>query len=151
MKKIQGYIVVDDDATNNMICEFTIKRMDKEADIKMFTLPEEALASIKKEYSTTSKIIPTVLFLDVNMPSMTGWEFLDVFMQFDKYIKEQFTIFILSSSIEDFTAKAGRYTFIKGFISKPLKLENLEEIKRDLLKSSAELQSCNLLKKLGNL
>lgn len=132
MKK-QRYMVVDDDATNNMICEFTIKRMDKEADIKMFSIPEEALASIKEEYSSTSEALPTVLFLDINMPSMTGWEFLDVFLQFDEWVKDQFTIYILSSSIEDFTEEAAIYPFIQGFISKPLKITNLEGIRKDML------------------
>ena len=132
MKK-QRYMVVDDDPTNNMICEFTIKRFDKEAEIKTFSIPEEALASIKMEYSTTSEALPTVLFLDVNMPTMSGWEFLDVFMQFDEWVKGQFTIYILSSSIEDFTKKAEIYPFIQGFLSKPLKLTHLEEIREELL------------------
>lgn len=127
----QRYMVVDDDATNNMICEFTIKRFDKEADIKVFSLPEDALAVIKEEYNTTPEAIPTVLFLDVNMPTMTGWEFLDVFMQFDEWVKSQFTIYILSSSIEDFKEEARIYPFIQGFLSKPLKISNLE-IMREL-------------------
>ena len=118
-------MVVDDDATNNMICQFTIKRVNKEADIKMFLNPEEALASIKEEYSSAREVLPTVLFLDINMPTITGWEFLDVFLQFDEWVKDQFTIFILSSSIEDFTEKAEIYPFIQGFLSKPLKLPHL--------------------------
>ncbi len=133
MRKKQRYMVVDDDATNNMICQFTIKRVNKEADIKMFLNPEEALASIKEEYSSAREVLPTVLFLDINMPNMTGWEFLDVFLQFDEWVKDQFTIFILSSSIEDFTEKAEIYPFIQGFLSKPLKLTHLEEIREELL------------------
>ena len=128
MKK-QHYMVVDDDTTNNMICEFTIKRFDNEAEIKVFAIPEDALAFIKKEYHTNPEALPTVLFLDVNMPTMTGWEFLDVFMQFDEWVKDQFTIYILSSSIEDFTEEAKIYPFIQGFLSKPLKISNLEIMK----------------------
>lgn len=144
MKKNQRYMVVDDDPTNNMICEFTIKRLDKEVDIKMFTLPEEALAFIKKEYSTIGEELPTVLFLDINMPSMTGWEFLDVFLQFDDWVKDQFTIYILSSSIEDFKEKAEIYTVIQGFLSKPLKITTLEEVREDIL-ASQQYQKSHLL------
>lgn len=132
MKK-QRYMVVDDDTTNNMICEFTIKRFDAEADIKMFAIPEDALASIKEEYSTATEPRPTILFLDVNMPSMTGWEFLDTFLGFDEWVKNQFTIYILSSSIEDFKEKREIYTSIQGFLSKPLKINNLEAIREDML------------------
>ena len=130
MKK-QRYMVVDDDATNNMICEFNIKRFDREAEIKMFTMPEDALAYIKEEYSIT-RGLPTILFLDINMPSMTGWEFLDVFLQLEDRIKNQFTIYILSSSIEDFSEEAAIYTFIQRFLSKPLKITNLERIMIEL-------------------
>src|SRR5690606_2256248 len=125
MKK-QNYLVVDDDTTNNMICEFTIKRFDRDANIKMFTQPEDALTYINTAYNNSSETLPTVLFLDVNMPTMTGWEFLDCFMQYDEWVREQFTIYILSSSIEDFTKEAKTYPCIQGFLSKPLKIAYLE-------------------------
>ncbi len=127
MKK-QHYMVVDDDGTNNMICENTIKRVDQKAEIRTFHIPKEALASIKEEYNTTPESLPTVLFLDINMPTMTGWEFLDVFMQFEEMVKDQFTIYILSSSIEDFTKEAKIYPFIQGFLSKPFKTSHLESL-----------------------
>lgn len=136
MKKNQRYMVVDDDATNNMICKFTIKRFDKEADIKVFSIPEAALAAIKEEYSTSCEAQPTLLLLDINMPTMTGWEFLDVFMQFDKSVKDQFIIYILSSSIEDFTEEAEYYSFIQGFFSKPLKMTYLEKVMKQLQEES---------------
>lgn len=134
MKKKQRYIVVDDDVTSNMICEFMIKRLDREADIKMFAVPEEGLTFLKTEFSSRSKseTLSTVLFLDVNMPSMTGWEFLDEFLQFNEWVKVPFTIYILSSSIEDFTKEAKIYPFIQGFLSKPLNITNLERIWEEL-------------------
>ncbi len=121
-------MVVDDDTTNNMICEFNIKRFDEGADIKIFSVPEKALAFIESEYDSSSKALPTILFLDVNMPTMTGWDFLDVFMQYGPWVKDKFTIYILSSSIEGFIKEAEVYSFIQGFLSKPLKFSNLEKI-----------------------
>ncbi|PKQ43574.1 response regulator [Confluentibacter flavum] len=134
MKK-QRYMLVDDDDTNNMICKYTIKRFDRDAEVKMFTMPEDGLASIKGEYIIGHETLPTVLFLDINMPSMTGWGFLEVFMQFDECVKNQFTIYILSSSIEDFTEKAKIYPFIQGFLSKPLKVTNLERVRKQMVES----------------
>jgi hypothetical protein len=66
---------------------------------------------------------------------MTGWEFLDVFTQFEESLKEPFTIHMLSSSIEDFTKEAEMYTCIQGFLSKPLKLINLESVNKELQES----------------
>jgi CheY-like chemotaxis protein len=128
-------MVVDDDATNNMICKFTIKRFDIDADTIIFDVPEKALAFIKENYGKTTEAVPTVLFLDINMPTMTGWEFLDDFAQFEESLKEQFTIYILSSAIEDFTKEKEIYTCIQGFLSKPLKINNLESVKMELQES----------------
>lgn len=135
MKKKLRYMVVDDDATNNMICKFTIKRFDEEADIKIFDVPEKALAFIKENYGKTIEAVPTVLFLDINMPTMTGWEVLDDFVQFEESLKEQFTIYILSSAIEDFTKEKEIYPCIQGFLSKPLKIINLENVKKEIEES----------------
>jgi hypothetical protein len=50
-------------------------------------------------------------------------------------LKDQFTIYILSSSIEDFTKEAETYSCIQGFLSKPLKVNNLEDVKKELQES----------------
>lgn len=121
-------MVVDDDPTNNMICEFTIKRYNKDADIRIFTVSEKALIFIKENYGTNTEPMPTLLFLDINMPTMTGWEFLDIFSEFEESLKKQFSIYILSSSIEDFTKDLENYTNVQGFLSKPLKVSNLEAV-----------------------
>ncbi len=134
MKKPEHYIVVDDDKTNNLICDFTIKGFDPNAVVKLFTDPEEALIVIKEGYSRKEVVFPTILFLDVNMPSMSGWEFLDLFQEYDDNIKKQFKIFILTSSIEDFSDKARKYPFVGGFLSKPLKKDNIKKLMEGITK-----------------
>ncbi|WP_424494375.1 response regulator [Salinimicrobium sp. GXAS 041] len=128
MKKIHHFIVIDDDSTNNLICNYTIKRFDREANVRLFEKPENALQVISKEYANLSEARPTVLFLDINMPSMTGWEVLEEFKNFDNEIREQFKIYMLSSSIEDLTQERDQYPFLAGFISKPLKVEKLQDL-----------------------
>lgn len=132
MKAIQRYMVVDDDPTNNLISKFMIERFDKGADIKLFGVPEKALAFIEEVYGKAPEASPTVLFLDINMPTMTGWEFLDIFTQFEESLTRQFTIYILSSSTEYFTKEAEMYTCIQGFISKPLKIDSLDAVMKEL-------------------
>lgn len=128
MKNIHRYVVVDDDATNNLICEFAIRSFHKEAEVSLFREPEEALEAIRNYSPGTEPCPDTILFLDVNMPAMTGWEFLEAFQQFDPAVRDRFVIYILTSSIEDFTEEAEKYPFIAGFRSKPLKTSCLEEI-----------------------
>jgi two-component SAPR family response regulator len=122
MNYVRKYIIVDDDSINNIICSMTIKRTLGEVNTKTFSVPEEGLAFIQNEY--IKNLQPTILFLDINMPTLTGWEFMEQFEKFSAEIKNQITIYILSSSVDQRDKdKANANTYIKGFISKPLTRE----------------------------
>jgi CheY-like chemotaxis protein len=129
MKMPPYFIVVDDDPVNNLLCQFGIRRFVKEAEIRIFTKPEDALEMILTDYADPVKSSETILFLDINMPSMTGWEFIDVFKGYETYIKKQFKIFILSSSVDDRDKeRAGMSSLVSGFLSKPLKADDIKQI-----------------------
>lgn len=128
MKKMTNFIIVDDDNTSLLICTYTIHKFNPQAKVITFTEPEIALDKIAKGFGNYNEDIQTILFLDINMPTMTGWDFLDVFNNFDFKIKKRFLIYILSSSIEDFENKAIKYPFVTGYLSKPLKLHYLQDI-----------------------
>lgn len=118
-------MIVDDDPTNNLICKMVIKKYDKEANILVFQDPEKALKFINSEDRPGVK---TILFLDVNMPSMSGWEFLDEYSTFSQKIREIFDIYILTSAIHDFSEEEKKYPMVSNILSKPLRALNLEEI-----------------------
>lgn len=124
----KNYIVVDDDTTNNLICDYTLRKYDKDANISLFPDPDKALIFIEEKYTSIKTPLPTMLFLDVNMPAMSGFEFLNEFMKFDPELQQQFTIYMLSSSIEDFDSSSKKYPLVAGFISKPLKFSTLKKI-----------------------
>lgn len=116
MKTPQRFIVVDDDPLNNLLCNSLIKKVFGNTDIKLFEEPEASLKYIQRAYDPGSPI-PTVLFLDINMPTMTGWNFLEVFKSFNEQIRQQFTIYILSSSIDhNDKDKAESNPSVSGFI-----------------------------------
>ena len=127
MNTVRKYIIVDDDSFNNTICNIILKNILGEVDIKTFTVPEEGLVFIENEYVTNLE--PTILFLDINMPTLTGWEFMERYEKFSEEVKKQISIYILSSSVDQRDkdkAKANQY--IKDFISKPLKRETILSI-----------------------
>ena len=129
MKMPPNFIVVDDDPVNNLLCQFGIRRFVKDANISIFTKPEDALKLILKDYADPVKSIDTILFLDINMPSMTGWEFLDVFKDYETLIQKQFKIFILSSSVDDRDKeRAAMSSLVSGFLSKPLKADDIKQV-----------------------
>lgn len=127
MKKKRQYLLVDDDATSNLICELNIKKIEPQAAITSFNDPQEALLCIKKVCLPKDESI-CILFLDVNMPSMTGWEFLEGFQKLCAEVKKKFVIYILTSSIEDFSEEKKKYPYVAGFLSKPIMSGKLEVI-----------------------
>lgn len=71
----------------------------------------------------------TTLFLDINMPTMSGWEFLEAFERFDALIKEQYNIYILSSSVNIGDINAAKANpLVIGFLEKPLNQGMLAKI-----------------------
>jgi CheY-like chemotaxis protein len=128
------FIIVNDDPTNNLLCRLTLTKFIGKSDIRCFESSTEGLKFISLEYSDSSKWVETILFLDINMPVMDGWEFLDEFAKLEEYIHKQFAIYIFSSSSDPAEkTKAARNIYVKGFIEKPLK----QEIVTELLESYA--------------
>ncbi len=119
MNTVRNFIVVDDDPWNNNICAFNLKKASGKVQVHNFLLPAEGLLYIENEF--VKEIQPTILFLDINMPEINGWQFLDRFEEFNDDIKNNITIYMLSSSISytDMEKTKARKR-VKDFISKPL-------------------------------
>src|SRR5580692_4416927 len=93
------FIIIDDDEFNNKICTVTLEKMSKDADIITFLDPMAGFNYIVSEYAKPTDTT-AILFLDINMPVMNGWEFLDRFDTLDTKIKNRIKIYILSSSVD---------------------------------------------------
>ncbi|MBU2997006.1 response regulator [Cellulophaga baltica] len=89
------------------------------SNIMVYENGEEALEDLVNELKNEEKL-PEVIFLDLNMPIMDGWGFLDNFCKIPN-IESQTSIYILSSSINpDDINKSKNYSIVKDFIQKPL-------------------------------
>jgi CheY-like chemotaxis protein len=122
-------MVIDDDPQNNLIVKLTIKKYLNPSEIQIFTDSIEGLEWIKNNYSLDVTQSNTVLLLDINMPLMSGWEFLDEFEKLDTRVQIQFIIFMLSSSVDDRDLERSKSCkSVKGYLVKPLKKEELMEL-----------------------
>jgi len=123
------FIVIDDDEFNNKICTVTLEKIDKDANIKTFLNPVEGFAHIVTEYSRMDHNDNAVLFLDINMPVMNGWEFLERFEGLDPTIKQRLKIYILSSSVDKRDIeKAKSNKNVVHYLIKPLTKETIRLI-----------------------
>ncbi|REG94267.1 response regulator [Algoriphagus antarcticus] len=104
-------VLIDDDPISTFITEKLISRNVKEP--CQFFKYHSARAALQEIYS----IKPNYLFLDINMPEMTGWDFLDIFNS----DQNEAQIYILSSSVDERDInKASGYSIVKDYFSKPL-------------------------------
>lgn len=112
--------LVDDDPINNLINKRLLGKVGISDKIIEFLEGEEALTQIE--------ILPSehqvLIFLDINMPVLNGWEFLEKYIQI--FPNRQDKIVILSSSIDyQDRQKAREYQIVSGFLEKPLTLDKI--------------------------
>ncbi|RZJ27504.1 MAG: response regulator [Flavobacterium sp.] len=120
-----NFIIVDDDAINNMLCKLSIARHFGPVQMNSYQAPETALALIPELEE------PTVLFLDLKMPQISGWEFLERMAQIDNNVLNRLKVFVLSSSTrQEDRERAESNPLVSGFISKPLNEKKLAEVFR---------------------
>jgi CheY-like chemotaxis protein len=128
MNILYHFVVIDDDPINNLISKFTILRHSKDSDIQLFTDPELALESIKNTDGKNNRFM-TAILLDINMPIMSGWEFLDAYSGLPEEIKKKYIIYMFSSSIDSSDMeRADSHLLVSGFFCKPLSTNHLDTV-----------------------
>ncbi len=131
-----SFVIVDDDSINNMVCRAAIKSATGGKVAVCFNKPQDGLSYFESEYISSHQSHPTMLFLDINMPEMSGWEWLEKYSRFPQDIQEKVTIYILSSSVNPSDMnQANSSRLVKDYIVKPLTkakvLDLLEETLRN--------------------
>ncbi len=124
----QRFIVIDDDKINNLVSKFVINRFTKDAQLHVYTDPELALGYIAQLENDSQDRVNTLVLLDINMPRMNGWEFLDALQELDFTYPAHFNIYIISSSIDPADIKRAQdHALVSGFFSKPLTIDYLSK------------------------
>ena len=118
---MKNIILIDDDEINNFIVPKLIKTIYPEIEVKKFIDPFEALYKL-----TEAEITPqTIVLLDLNMPLMDGWQFLEQLAERKLTCK----VFILTSSENPFDLELSKKNeLVKGFFTKPITVENVNQM-----------------------
>jgi CheY-like chemotaxis protein len=115
------YLLIDDDSINNTICRLCIRKTLGEVPVTSFTNPREGFEYLASGKATADEFAETILFLDINMPEINGWEFLEMYVDLDEALRNKVRIYLLSSSINLMDIeKAKADDNVVDFISKPL-------------------------------
>lgn len=125
---MKRYLLIDDDEIFNFLHAELIRKADDDAIIDVFTSSIERLSYLSERIKNEEPV-PDFLFLDIRMPEMNGFEFLNELMKLPADKIEKIKIFMLTSSLDDRDRKtASGYAIVKGFIGKTFSIERLNEI-----------------------
>ncbi len=126
--KLNTVLVIDDDEPTNFLNQMIIEESGCAENIKAVQSGQEALDYLTREKDNWSKG-PDLIFLDINMPAMNGWEFLEQYKQLDKERQARVMVVMLTTSLfpED-EVRAREIPEVSGFENKPLTPEKLDRI-----------------------
>ncbi|KXX72326.1 response regulator [Flammeovirga sp. SJP92] len=114
-------LLIDDDEASNAYTEIILTRSGLLSTLNVFRNGEKALGFILEEASRQIDLI----LLDINMPVMSGHEFLEELHQNKKNIA---VVMLSTSIIEEDEQAALQYSFVKGYMNKPISFENLQKL-----------------------
>jgi CheY-like chemotaxis protein len=122
MKSIEQIIFIDDDEINNLISERIVnKTIVSNLKLSSFVYAEEGLKYIKSEALKIEENKLILIFLDINMPFLNGWQVLEQIEQMGEIVHNKLLIYMLSSSIDpNDKRKASENKLVSEFIEKPL-------------------------------
>lgn len=127
--------IIDDDQICHFITRHLIKSEHLVQEATCFYEAEEALQQLLSDLPDS---LPDMIFLDLNMPHMNGWQFLDALLPYESQISPHTKIFILTSSVDAVDQeKAWDCPLVSAYFLKPLQPRDLEII-RELLQTESQ-------------
>lgn len=121
--------LIDDDN----IYQFTARRILESTgltgEIQSFYNGKEAINYFKDKHNLRSEILPDIIFLDINMPVMNGWEFLEEYQTVHSSFPKNITLYVVSSSIDDYDIRKSReYDLVSDYIIKPINRDTYKDL-----------------------
>ncbi len=123
--KLKSILLIDDNPADNLFHQLLIDEMKVTETLIAVEDGEEAIDYLRTHLDN----LPSLIFLDINMPRMNGWEFLDEYDSFPSSVKSKIIIIMLSTSANPKDiSRSHEYLTVSNFETKPLTKESLENI-----------------------
>jgi CheY-like chemotaxis protein len=127
-------MLLDDDEVNNFICSSIIQKCIPEARVISFLNGKQGLDYLESLLGKNDYNLPDLIFLDINMPVMNGWEFLDRYKKIANRFSKKIVLMMLTASMSDNDVKkAETYDIVGAYLTKPLRQDELVKVREDIL------------------
>ena len=130
-KKFNTVMLVDDNEIDNLINQKMIEASNIAKHIFTHTGAKSAMEFLKnmERLDLEERVLPDVIFLDIDMPLMDGFQFLDEFEKLSDETRSTCRIVMLTSSINpQDMSKSKKYSYVKQYLNKPLSQDTLDKI-----------------------
>ncbi|WP_121666897.1 response regulator [Mesonia aquimarina] len=118
------FCIIDDDKIYQFLMKKTIESISNDVEVKLFHDGLDAISRFKKD-----GVCCSIILLDLNMPNMDGWQFIQEYKKLEKTCGEKHKIYIATSSISSLDKeKAKQFKEIDGYLTKPITKNKLLEI-----------------------
>ncbi len=130
-KKFNTVMLVDDNEIDNLINQKMIEAANITEHIFTHTGAKSAMEFLKnmERLDVDERVLPDVIFLDIDMPLMDGFQFLDEFEKLSDETRNKCKIVMLTSSINpQDMSKSKKYSYVKQYLNKPLSQDTLDKM-----------------------
>lgn len=128
--KLNCILLIDDDEATNFMHRLVLEELDCAEQIIAVQRAQDGLTYLTRK-SNDAYPQPDLIFLDINMPGMNGWEFMDAYDHLEDDQKARIVVVMLTTSLNpDDKDSATKRSRIKSFMRKPLTEENVVELLR---------------------
>jgi len=127
-------MLLDDDEVNNFICSSIIQKSIPESRVISFLNGKQGLDYLESLLGKNDYNLPDLIFVDINMPVMNGWEFLDRYKKIANRFNKKIVLMMLTASMSDKDVKKAKtYEIVDDYLTKPLRQDELTKVREDIL------------------
>lgn len=130
-QKVELACIIDDDKIYVNLVKKIIEIKKLSENLLVYKNGKEALDYFKEIMgnATDEEKLPDIIFLDLNMPVMDGWEFLNEFIKIKNKLNKKITLYVVSSSIDPRDLeRAKSFNLVTDYLIKPIELKKFEKI-----------------------
>lgn len=122
--------IIDDDPIHRLLMNKLFARQAVPYRLEFFENGQKAIDALQSAIKgETDKTIPDLILLDIEMPILNGWQFMDNYQTLNEAVKENIDLYMVSSSFSDEDQeRVKHYPDVKNYIVKPIRLERIAEL-----------------------